>query len=150
MSDKWIVFKNAYEFKYLTLFKPYEVLSEYSSKYDDGYYEIEDDDEEIITVSKKDSIYDYVVLVKKLISVNVYATSDWIPATDNVTNPSHFTNGNIETIDYLKDTLYKHKHDDFIRDNMLKYLNRYTHKNGVYDLNKAKTYSECLIESVKE
>src|SRR5699024_5445247 len=101
MSDKWIVFKNADEFEWLTLFKPYEVLSEYSSKYDDGYYKIEDDDEDIITLRKKDSIYDYVVLDKKPISVNGYATSDWKPATDNVNKPSHYTNGNIETIDYI-------------------------------------------------
>src|SRR5699024_11949605 len=100
MSDKWIVFKNADEFKYLTLFKPYEALSEYSSKYYNGYYEIEDDVEDIITVCKKDSIYDYVVLDKKPISVNGYAISDWEPSPDDVTSPSHYTNGNIETIDY--------------------------------------------------
>src|SRR5699024_3536043 len=150
MIVKWLIFKNADEFKYLTLFKPYEVLGEYSSKYDDRYYEIEDDDEDIITVCKKDSIYDYVDLDKKPISVNGYATSDLKPSPENVTNPYHYTNGNIETIDYLKDTLSKEQYEGFCRGNVLKYLSRYPHKNGVEDLNKAKTYLEWLIESVKE
>ena len=69
---------------------------------------------------------------------------------DNVTNPSHYTNGNIETIDYLKDTLSKEQYEGFCRGNVLKYLSRYPHKNGVEDLNKAKTYLEWLIESVEE
>ena len=69
---------------------------------------------------------------------------------NNVTSPSHYTNGNIETIDYLKDTLSKEQYEGFCRGNVLKYLSRYPHKNGVEDLNKAKTYLEWLIESVKE
>ena len=68
----------------------------------------------------------------------------------NVTNPSHYINGNIETIDYLKDTLSKEQYEGFCRGNVLKYLSRYPHKNGVEDLNKAKTYLEWLIESVEE
>src|SRR5699024_2903445 len=147
MSDIWIVFKNADEFKYLTLFKPYEVLSEYSSKYDDRYYEIEDDDEDIITVCKKDSIYDYVVLDKKPISVNGYATSDLKPATDNVNKPSHYNQGDIETIDYIKQIVQAYNgRTGYHVGNVIKYISRAPHKNGKEDLEKAKVYLEWAIE----
>ena len=146
MSDKWIVFKNADEFNYLSESKPYKVLDErYVSVgwYVVGIYEIEDDDGNITTIQKEDSIYDYVVLDRHHVNLKDFV------APYNVTSPSHYTNGNIETIDYLKDTLSKEQYEGFCRGNVLKYLSRYPHKNGVEDLNKAKTYLEWLIESVE-
>ena len=133
MSDKWLMFKNVDEFNYLSESKPYKVKEEncacYKIKGDDGY---------TVNIYKENSyIYDYEVFEK-------------YPLSDNVTNPSHYTNGNIETIDYLKDTLSKEQYEGFCRGNVLKYISRYPHKNGVEDLNKAKTYLEWLIESVEE
>lgn len=143
MSDKWLMFKNVDEFNYLSEFKPYKVKEENCS-----YYKIKGDDGYTVRIYKENShIYDYEVIEKYLVPDNI---SYWKPAPDNVTSPSHYTNGNIETIDYLKDTLSKEQHEGFCRGNVLKYLSRYPHKNGVEDLNKAKTYLEWLIESVEE
>ena len=147
MSDKWLMFKNADEFKYLTESKQYKVTAETHS-----FFEIEDDLGDYLDIPKSDSIYDdslydYEVFDKYPLSDNI---SYWKPTPDNVTSPSHYTNGNIETIDYLKDTLSKEQYEGFCRGNVLKYLSRYPHKNGVEDLNKAKTYLEWLIESVEE
>ena len=143
MSDKWIVFKNVDEFNYLSESKPYKVKEENCS-----WYKIKSDNGYTVNIYKENShTYDYEVFEKYPVSDNV---SYWIPATDNVTNPSHYINGNIETIDYLKDTLSKEQYEGFCRGNVLKYLSRYPHKNGVEDLNKAKTYLEWLIESVEE
>ena len=136
MSDKWIVFKNADEFKYLTESKQYKVLNEYSAGFNGKVYVTEDDGGNRLSIPENSHSYDYEVIETENI--------------DNVTNPSHYTNGNIETIDYLKDTLSKEQHEGFCRGNVLKYLSRYPHKNGVEDLNKAKTYLEWLIESVEE
>ena|SRR5699024_2518801 len=142
MSDKWIVFKNVDEFNYLSEFKPYKVKEENCS-----CYKIKGDDGYTVNIYKENChIYDYEVIEYPV----TYNLSYWKPATDNVTNPSHYTNGNIETIDYLKDTLSKEQYEGFCRGNVLKYLSRYPHKNGVEDLNKAKTYLEWLIESVEE
>src|SRR5699024_8862406 len=139
MSDKWIVFNESIPF--LTEKEFYPVVTEQSDS-----FEIIDDKNDIIYIAKEESTYDYEVFEKYPLSDNI---SYWKPATDNVTNPSHYTNGNIETIDYLKDTLSKEQYEGFCRGNVLKYLSRYPHKNGVEDLNKAKTYLEWLIESVE-
>ena len=133
MSDKWLMFKNVDEFYYLSESKPYKVKEENCS-----CYKIKGDDGYTVNIYKENShIYDYEVFEK-------------YPLSDNVTNPSHYINGNIETIDYLKDILSKEQYEGFCRGNVLKYLSRYPHKNGVEDLNKAKTYLEWLIESVEE
>src|SRR5699024_4627672 len=147
MIVKWLIFKNVDEFNYLSESKPYKVLDERSisvQRYVVGIYEIEDDDGNTMIVRKEGSIYDYDVLYKHHVNLKDFV------APDNVTNPSHYINGNIETIDYLKDTLSKEQYEGFCRGNVLKYLSRYPHKNGVEDLNKAKTYLEWLIESVEE
>ena len=147
MSDKRIVFKNADEFKYLTESKQYKVLNEYSAGFNGKVYVTEDDGGNRFSIPENSYIYDYEVFEKYPLSDNIPYLK---PAPDNVTNPSHYTNGNIETIDYLKDTLSKEQYEGFCRGNVLKYISRYPHKNGVEDLNKAKTYLEWLIESVEE
>ena len=147
MSDKWLMFKNADEFKYLTESKQYKVLNEYSAGFNGKVYVTEDDGGNRFSIPENSHIYDYEVFEKYPLSDNIPYLK---PATDNVTNPSHYTNGNIETIDYLKDTLSKEQYEGFCRGNVLKYISRYPHKNGVEDLNKAKTYLEWLIESVEE
>ena len=140
MSRKYLVFDNK-DSDYIRNDVLYEVIAETYS-----LFEIEDDDGDRLDIFKNDSIYDYEVIESYPVPDNI---SYWEPATDNVNKPSHYINGNIETIDYLKDTLSKEQYEGFCRGNVLKYLSRYPHKNGVEDLNKAKTYLEWLIESVE-
>jgi hypothetical protein len=59
---------------------------------------------------------------------------------DNVKHPEHYTQG-IEMWDYA----YSHGLD-FFEGNVLKYVTRWRHKNGMQDLLKAKQYLDKLIE----
>src|SRR5437868_4413183 len=65
--------------------------------------------------------------------------------TDPVSHPDHYTAGGIETIDILKAKLTPEQFEGFLLGNILKYLTRARHKNGVEDLKKARWYLERLI-----
>ena len=62
---------------------------------------------------------------------------------DPVSHPAHYTSGSIEVIDAIIGLGWGR---DFCRGNILKYVARYTRKNGVEDLYKAKWYLNRLIE----
>ena len=60
---------------------------------------------------------------------------------DLVNHPKHYTSGNIECIDYINACNF-----DYLEGNIVKYVTRYKHKNGVEDLRKAEFYLRMLIE----
>ncbi|EAC4760552.1 DUF3310 domain-containing protein [Listeria monocytogenes] len=64
--------------------------------------------------------------------------------TDNVNNPSHYTAGGIETLDYIKAKVKDYP--SYVAGNILKYVSCYEHKNGIEDLKKAQFYLNDLIE----
>lgn len=64
--------------------------------------------------------------------------------------PSHYNVGGIETIDYIKAKLGKTGYEGYCLGNILKYVSRADHKDGVQDLKKAAKYLEWLIESKSE
>lgn len=66
--------------------------------------------------------------------------------TDNVNSPSHYTNGNIEVIDYIQDKLTVAEFAGYCVGNIIKYISRYKLKGGVEDLKKARGYLNRLIE----
>jgi len=66
---------------------------------------------------------------------------------DIVDKPAHYNNGAIEAIDYIKQQLG----DDFYaycEGNVHKYIHRYSYKNGVEDLRKARWYLDRLIKEL--
>jgi len=65
---------------------------------------------------------------------------------DNVNNPSHYGQGSIEAIDYIKDFLNPEEYQGYLRGNIAKYLHRWPYKNKTEDLKKAEWYLERLIE----
>jgi hypothetical protein len=65
---------------------------------------------------------------------------------DPVEKPSHYGQGSIECIDYIKDFLTKEEYTGYLRGNMAKYLHRWRYKNGIEDLRKARWYLDRLIE----
>lgn len=65
---------------------------------------------------------------------------------DPVNAPKHYTHGGIETIDYLKAKMTQEQFRGFLIGNVLKYVSRYPHKNGVEDLKKAEWYLNRLIQ----
>ena len=66
---------------------------------------------------------------------------------DNVIRPGHYTFGAIEVIDYIRDKMTPEMFQGFCMGNVLKYVSRHKHKNGVEDLKKANVYLGWLIES---
>ena len=68
----------------------------------------------------------------------------------DITNPDHYKHGGIETIEYMKAKLTKEQFEGYLLGNVLKYVSRYRHKDGVNDLKKAKWYLERLIEEKEE
>src|SRR5699024_10464511 len=140
MSDKWIVFKNVDELNYLSEFKPYKVKEENCS-----CYKIKGDDGCTVNVYKTIShTYDYEVFEKYQLPDNI---SYWKPTTDNVTSPSHYNQGDIETIDYINQIVQAYNgRAGYHVGNVIKYVSRAPHKNGKEDLEKAKVYLEWAIE----
>lgn len=70
------------------------------------------------------------------------------PPKDNVNSPSHYGQGSIEAIDYIKDSLTKEEYIGYLRGNIAKYLHRWRYKNGLEDLKKAQVYLSWLIQEV--
>lgn len=69
---------------------------------------------------------------------------DGVFHSDNVNNPAHYTSGGIETLEYIKAKVYDYP--SYAAGNILKYVSRYEHKNGLEDLKKAQFYLNDLIE----
>lgn len=64
---------------------------------------------------------------------------------DPVNHPEHYTSGNIECLDAIRAALgdnYKY----YVQGNVLKYIWRFNHKNGLEDLKKARFYLDDLIK----
>lgn len=68
---------------------------------------------------------------------------------DDVNNPSHYGQGKIECIEYIKDTLTQEELIGYYRGNVTKYLHRWRYKNGIEDLKKAQWYLRELTELVE-
>lgn len=64
---------------------------------------------------------------------------------DVVNHPDHYTYGRFEAIDVIEDAC-EDGFEGYLLGNVLKYLLRYRHKNGVEDLRKARWYLNRLIE----
>ena len=65
---------------------------------------------------------------------------------DMVNHPKHYTVGDIEVIEYIKDKLTKDEYVGYCIGNVIKYVSRYKHKNGKEDLDKALVYLSWAIE----
>jgi hypothetical protein len=63
---------------------------------------------------------------------------------DPVNSPVGYTHGNIEVWDFIVDQSL-----DFLEGNVVKYICRHKHKNGLEDLMKCKAYIERKIEEVE-
>jgi bacterioferritin (cytochrome b1) len=60
---------------------------------------------------------------------------------DNIKNPPHYVNSEIEPIDYIiKNKL------TYCEGNVVKYITRWRKKGGIEDLKKAKQYIDIIIE----
>ena len=74
-----------------------------------------------------------------------------LSGADWVKKPPHYTGGNIECIDYIKDVLGPEGFIAFCQGNLIKYQHRHRHKGKRQeDLEKAKFYLEQMIKTTKE
>lgn len=69
---------------------------------------------------------------------------------DNVNSPSHYTQGGIETIDFIEAKLGKEGTIAYCVGNSIKYLSRWRDKGGVEDLKKSRWYQDYAIELMEE
>jgi hypothetical protein len=66
---------------------------------------------------------------------------------DNVTHPSHYTQGKVECIDAIKSALTPEEWRGYCKGNALKYVWRERYKGGDESLEKARWYLDRLIEA---
>ena len=62
--------------------------------------------------------------------------------SDAVNHPNHYTQGNIEVIDFILDQEFT-----YLEGNIIKYVSRHGNKNGLEDLKKAEWYLKRLMET---
>jgi len=80
-----------------------------------------------------------------------YAFPTFSETTDAVDSPSHYNNGSIECIDYLKDNLSWEGYTGYLEGNCKKYLHRWRHKQKpLEDLKKARWYLDRLISELEQ
>lgn len=76
-------------------------------------------------------------------------TSDPAPTVDMVNSPKHYTSGQYEVIDVIKDWLTPEEFRGYIKGNTIKYVSRERHKNGDEDMLKTIFYLNYLMHGVK-
>ena len=64
---------------------------------------------------------------------------------DMVNHPKHYTSGKIEVIKIMEDQLTPEEYRGYIKGQVIKYITRERHKNGLEDLKKAHWYLTRLI-----
>lgn len=66
-------------------------------------------------------------------------------AFDPISRPLHYNRGRIEVWNYIADRAM-----NYFEGNIVKYVARYAHKNGIEDLKKALAYTNKLISLVRD
>ena len=66
------------------------------------------------------------------------------------TSPEHYKQGGLEVITILRKKMSKEEFKGFCKGNILKYVLRAEHKNGVEDYKKAMQYLKWLIEEAEK
>ena len=68
---------------------------------------------------------------------------------DMVNHPAHYTSGKIEVIRIMEDQLTDEEYRGYIKGQVIKYVTRERHKNGLEDLKKAAWYLNRLIQKME-
>ena len=70
--------------------------------------------------------------------------------SNNVVHPSHYNRTSVEVIDTLRGMLTDDEYRGFLIGNVVKYISRYSLKNGIEDIKKAKYYLNLLEKDLEE
>lgn len=82
----------------------------------------------------------------KILEVKNIAGKPMTTEEDLVNQPSHYTQGGIEVIDYIEAKLTAEAFRGYLEGNVIKYLSRWRDKGGVQDLKKAQWYLNRLVK----
>lgn len=70
--------------------------------------------------------------------------------SNNVVHPSHYNRTSVEVIDTLRGMMTDDEYRGFLIGNVVKYISRYSLKNGIEDIKKAKYYLNLLEKDLEE
>lgn len=71
--------------------------------------------------------------------------------SDNVNKPAHYTQGSIECIDAIAEVVKELKGMEAVNTaNVIKYMWRWKHKNGIEDVKKAAWYCVDLVKRLEK
>ncbi|MBC1642336.1 DUF3310 domain-containing protein [Listeria welshimeri] len=98
--------------------------------------------------AQQDSLSNWVYSDAAMVFFTANGVSMKNDNNDNVNNPAHYTAGGIETLDYIKAKVKDYP--SYVAGNILKYVSRYEHKNGIEDLKKAQFYLNDLIAELEK
>ena len=71
-------------------------------------------------------------------------------SNDMVKHPKHYNSGKIEVIEIMEDQLAPEEYRGYIKGQVIKYITRERHKNGLEDLKKANWYLTRLINYLEK
>ena len=114
--------------------------AETNGLYDD--YEKDEHLEYELNRESQELEYDFVSLSDDFLSA--------LDGEDKVNNPHHYNTGDIECIDAIKASMSPEAFKGYLKGNTEKYLWRYSYKNGLEDLKKARWYLNYLIQMESE
>jgi len=104
-------------------------------------------DDEIVYVLKELKNIDTNPLVY---SIDVFKPPYQDVEPDFVNRPPHYTQGGIETIDFMRAKMTHEQFEGYLVGNVIKYISRYNQKGDpIKDLNKAHVYLKWLIEHLE-
>ena len=68
----------------------------------------------------------------------------------DVKNQQHYTKQVVQPIEYMELTMTPEQFSGYLLGNVIKYVSRYRHKNGLEDLRKAEVYMGWLVDHVSD
>lgn len=70
--------------------------------------------------------------------------------SNNVVHPNHYNRTSVEVIDTIKGMSTTSEYRGFLIGNVVKYISRYSMKNGIEDIKKARYYLDLLEKDLEE
>lgn len=117
------------------------------TKAKEKYYEARrsENEDSILKAIKK-----YSILLEIFQTLNeLFNSRPYVDQEDMVNSPKHYTSGQYEVIDVIKDWLTPEEFRGYIKGNAIKYVSRERYKNGDEDLFKTIFYLNYLMNDKK-
>lgn len=117
------------------------------TKEKEKYYEARrsENEDSILKAIKK-----YSILLEIFQTLNeLFNSGPYVDQVDMVNSPAHYTKGQYEVVDVIKDWLTPEEFRGYIKGNTIKYVSRERYKNGDEDLFKTIFYLNYLMNGQK-